>query len=229
MVDSHQAGGAAMASGQRFQAQVTAWWCARILLQTRNGQRFDLPATLTPERIYCETADSIDDLRVEFSGNGRVFGQCKRSLSLSTNIESEWASVLKQFYNELEGALPIKVERRFVLFYENPNRSLRTLDTILRRYRQLPAGTPLVDAARNQQERSLVNTLNTLLDSLQENPELPNLASRREELLRHSYIQQLQLGVGEAHYLNVVDPLQYGLLVNPATGEPSSDLIAPSS
>ena len=216
MVNLHRAGGAAMAGGQRFQAQVTAWWCARILLQTRNGQRFDLPATSTPERIYCETTDSIDDFRVEFSGNGRVFGQCKRSLSLSTNIESEWASVLKQFYNELERVPPIEVERRFVLFYENPNSNLRTLDTILRRYRRLPAGTSLVDAASNQQERSLVNSLNILLDSLQEDPELPNLASRGEELLRHSYIQQLRLGVGEAEYLSAVDALQYGLLINPA-------------
>lgn len=216
MVDSHRAGGAAMASGQRFQAQVTAWWCARILLQTRIGQRFDLPAISTPERVYCETTDSVDDLRVEFSGNGRVFGQCKRSLSLSTGIESEWASVLKQFYNELERVPLIEVERRFVLFYENPNSNLRTLDAILSRYRQLPAGTSLVDAASNQQERSLVNSLNILLNSLQENPELPNLVSNREELLRHSYIRQLRLGVDEEGYLSVVDALQYGLLVDPA-------------
>lgn len=215
LTDSHQAGGAAMAGGQRFQAQVTAWWCARILLETPNGQRFDLPRNSTPWRIYCETADSIDDLRVEFSGNDRLFGQCKRSLSLSFGIESEWASVLKQFYNELERGQPGDAERRFVLFYEKPNSSLGTLSVILRRYRQLRAGTLLMDAAKNQQERSLVENLNALLDSLQENPELPNLSSRREEFLRHSYIYQLQLGLGEADYLSVVDALQDGLLINP--------------
>lgn len=216
MADSHRAGGAAMARGQRFQAQVTAWWCARMLLQTPVGQRYDLPPVSTPERIYCETTDSVDDLRVEFSGNGRVYGQCKRSLTLSNNIESEWASVLKQFYNELQRVPPIEVERRFVLFYENPNNHLRTLDAVLRRYRGLPAGMSLVDAASNQQERNLANSLNILLDSLQENPELSNFASSREELLRRSYIQQLRLGVDEEEYLSVADTLQHGLLINPA-------------
>src|SRR5712692_5790905 len=101
-----QAGGAAMAGGQRFQAKVTAWWSARILLETPIGQAYGIPAVSVARRLYCEAPDSIDDIRVELSGNEKIFGQCKTSLSLSTRANSKWSSVLAQFYGELERASP---------------------------------------------------------------------------------------------------------------------------
>src|SRR5689334_7474376 len=113
-------GGAAMSGGQRFQAQVTAWWAARVLLQTQIGQPYGLPAVSVAKRIYCETTDSIDDIRIEVSGGNRIFGQCKRTLSLSTSAESEWASVISQFYGELMQPSPAD-GRRFMLFYERTN------------------------------------------------------------------------------------------------------------
>lgn len=217
MAGSSKAGGAAMAGGERFQARVTAWYAARILLQTSAiGLEFDLPATSIAERIYCETKDSVDDLRVELTGKERIYGQCKTSLSLSTTVKSEWASVLIQFYEELERISTIGVERRFVLFYQNNNGNLEKLSAVLKRYRQLPNGTPLINAAFNEDEEGLVNNLNNLLDALQATPELAGLTTRREDLLRHSYIKQLRLGVNESDYLGVVDTLQYGLLTNSA-------------
>ncbi len=204
-----------MALGHRFQARVTTWWAARILLQTPTvGQHFNLSVISIAERIYCETTDSVNDLRVELTGNGQIFGQCKTSLSLSKSAESEWASVLIQFYNELERVPLEGVERRFVLFYENNNGNLEKLNTVLSRYRQLPVGTALIDAAIGKKETEFVDDLNTLLDTLQLKTELPNLATRREELLRHSYIKQLRLGDGEADYLGVVDALREGLLTS---------------
>lgn len=217
MAGSSKAGGAAMAGGERFQARVTAWYAARILLQTSAiGQEFDLPATSIAERIYCETKDSVDDLRVELTGKERIYGQCKTSLSLSTTVKSEWASVLIQFYEELERISSTGGERRFVLFYQNNNGNLEKLSAVLKRYRQLPNGTPLINAAFNEDEEGLVNNLNNLLDALQATPELAGLATRREDLLRHSYIKQLRLGVNEGDYLGVVDALHYGLLTNSA-------------
>lgn len=216
------AGGAAMAGGARFQARVSAWYCARILLQTPViGQEFDLPATSIAERIYCETKDSIDDLRVELTGNGKIYGQCKTSMSLSTKTNSEWASVLIQFYKELEKTPVTGVERRFVLFYENTNGNLEKLSKFLKRYRQLPTGSPLIDAAYNTDEeniKDLDNLLQTLHseDAKKNNPELQNLVNSKEVLLRHTYIKQLRLGENESDYFGVVDALQYGLLTNSA-------------
>jgi len=217
IANSSRAGGAAMAGGQRFQAQVTAWWCARILLQTPGvGKPFDLPAVSIVERVYCETMDSIDDIRVELTGNGRILGQCKRSLRLSSKPGSIWASVLIQFYNELERVPPTGAEKRLVLFYEKYNNNLTGLSAVLDRYRQLPVGTSLIDAATNAKERKLVNNLNALIDALEAKPEFQSLATRREELFRHVYIKQLRLSPGEADYLGVADALRDGLLTNPA-------------
>jgi hypothetical protein len=177
------AGGSAMSLGARFQARVSAWYCARILLQTPAiGQDFDLPATSIAERIYCETKDSIDDLRVELTGKDKIYGQCKTSLSLSSKTNSEWASVLIQFYKELEKTPVTGVERRFVLFYENTNGNLEKLSKFLKRYRQLPTGSPLIDAAYNTDEeniKDLDNLLQTLHseDAKKNNPELQNLVN----------------------------------------------------
>ena len=95
-----QAGGAAMAGGEVFQAQVTAFFCARILLQTPIGAMYDLPVDSIVIRVLSETEDSVDDLRIEASCGARIFGQCKRSLTLSSSVTGQWASVLKQFYAE---------------------------------------------------------------------------------------------------------------------------------
>jgi hypothetical protein len=212
-----QAGGAAMAGGQRFQAQVTAWWCARILLQTPSvGEPFGLPPVSLAERVYCETTDSVDDIRIELTGNGRIFGQCKRSLRLSSKPGSIWASVLTQLYNELEGVPPAEMERRLVLFYEEPNRSLTRLNAVLNRYRHLPHKVPLINAVQNAAERQIVNGLNALLDTLQAKSAFPNLAAKRQKLLQHIYIKQLHLAPGEVHYLGVADALRDSLLTNPA-------------
>jgi hypothetical protein len=210
---SGRGGGAAMAGGQRFQAQVTAWWAARVLLQTQIGQPYGLPAVSVAERIYCETDDSVDDVRIEVSNSNRIFGQCKTSLSLSKSADSEWASVLSQFYGEL--VRPSSVGCRFVMFYEKTNGSLEKLKMVLDRYRQLPSGTSIVEAAKNASERSIVNDLNSLLEVMQGRREFPLLAENREELLHHIYIKQLRLQSGDPDYLGVADALQEGLLLDP--------------
>lgn len=120
-----------MAGGQRYQARVTAWWSARILLQTPIGAGYDLPAIAFAERIYCETTDSTDDLRVELNDGSRIFGQCKTGLSLSDKENSEWGKVIKQFFGELERVTSQGTERRFVLFYEKNNGNLKKLKHIL--------------------------------------------------------------------------------------------------
>jgi hypothetical protein len=215
------AGGAAMSGGQRFQARVTAWWGARILLETPVGEAYGITAMSVAERLYCEAPDSVDDIRVELSGNERIFGQCKTSLSLTARVDSKLASVIGQFYGELERAVPAGIERRFVLFYEKHNGNLEKLKIVLDRYRQLPTGTLIIEAALNDGERKIVNVLNSLLDSLQAKPEFSNLVTVREELLRRSHVKQLQLGSGEPDALGVADALQNGLLINPTQTTPA--------
>jgi hypothetical protein len=60
--------------------------------------------------------------------------------------------------------------RQFVLFYERNNGNLEKLKAVLDRYRQLPAGTPLLDAALSESEREIITNLNSLLDAMQSQP-----------------------------------------------------------
>ena len=94
-------GGAAADAGVEYQAKVSAWWAAHVLLQTIGTvEEFDLPATAMATRIYCETTDAVDDVRIEFT-DGVIFGQCKRSLSISPRTNSNFSSVICQFIRQL--------------------------------------------------------------------------------------------------------------------------------
>jgi hypothetical protein len=184
-------------------------------LQTQLGLPFGLPAIAVAERVYSETTDSVDDIRVEFTGGGRVFGQCKKSLNLSDKPTGEWASVILQFYGELRREAPAGVERRLVLFYEEHNKNLERLRRVLDRYRDLPDGSDILDAATNEPQRDVVRRLISLLTSVGDNSDGANSGTYAEDLLRHVYIKQLRLEPGEPDYLGVVDALQEGLLTDP--------------
>jgi hypothetical protein len=211
----NSSGGAAMSGGQRYQAQVTAWWAARILLQTPFGAAYGLPAISIPKHIYCETGDSTDDLRVEFTCRGKLFAQCKRSLSLSAAPEKDWGKTLTQFFLELYKPVSAGTERRFALFYERSNGNLEKLSAVLGRHRGLPPGSSISDATFSTEEKRLVNDLGRLLSLLEAKPELSGLEDKREELLRHIYIIQVRLGGTDCDYLSVVDALRNGLLLSP--------------
>ena len=72
-----------------------------MLLQTPGiGLEFRLPATAMTTRIYCETTDAVDDVRIEFT-DGIIFGQCKRSLRGLKKPNSEFASAVRQFLTEV--------------------------------------------------------------------------------------------------------------------------------
>lgn len=205
-------GGAAMAGGQRYQARVTAWWAARILLQTPIGDAFDLPPSTIPERIGAETQDAVDDLRVNLFNGHLLYGQCKTSLSLSSSLSSEWAGVLIQFYRELQRPVSTGIRRFFVLYYERNNENLNRLSIVLNRYRNLPEGSSLSDAAFNQAERTLVTNLELLLEQIQSQGGNEDLQNCREDLLRHTFIKQLQLEPGSPANLEIITSFQQVLL-----------------
>jgi hypothetical protein len=209
-------GGAAMALGQRYQARVTAWWAARLLLQTSIGGIFDISPTTIAERISAETRDQIDDLRVNLSNSHLLFGQCKTSIDLSSKVTSKWASVLKQFYSELQYDVPKGVNRFFVVYYEKTNKNLEKLGSILKNYRDLDKGASLLDVAFSKAEISLVNDLESLLNDLQQEPGFEQLKDCREELLRHIHIEHLELKESSPARIQIIESLQYHLLYDHA-------------
>lgn len=214
-MERSDAGGSAMAGGQRFQARVAAWWMARILLGTRLGARFGLVAPCVAERLVGESGDEVDDVRVELSGGARLHGQCKRSLKVGMSEESEWGSVLLQFARQAQADAGATGERRYVLFYEEHNGTLTRIAQLLDRYRSLADGEPLVAAATNARERELATDITSLLDQLAGKYPLAALGVLRQSLLRRVCVAQLRLAEGEADFLSAQDALQYGLLAEP--------------
>jgi hypothetical protein len=217
-------GGAAMGGGQRYQARVLAWWSARILLQTRLGGIFDLPATAVAERVWAETTDSVDDARVGFSSGHRLFGQCKTTIAIGIDIHGPWANALGQCAEEFDRALHAGTESqvRLIVFFENDNRNATRLAKLLDRFRH-EADDELGSVARSDQDHVLATELNALLDTLRTEASTKAGADRfaflganRAAFLRRLFVHQLRLAPGQTDYLSVVDALQGGLLENAA-------------
>ncbi len=208
--------GAAAGGGFRYQAQVTAWWAARILLQTPEVvQRFDLPATAIAVRLSCETGDSVDDIRIDLSDGSSVFGQCKRSLQRSKGPETIFGKVFLQFIEETAKCLASPREQRNVLFYERHSGPLDRLRRILDRYRGLSEGSTLDEAVKTKEDLTIVAELNALLNSLLALPDLREMDRHRETVLRRIHVMQLAVSPGEVHYLGLVDSLRSALLARP--------------
>ncbi len=212
MAGKATSGGSAMAGGQRYQAQVTAWWCAKILLQTRNvGSCYDLEDASIAEKADCEKPGE-EDIGIELSNNGYIFGQCKRRLNLSNNPKKDWAKTLKQFYKDFETeSNKSNQNRRYVVFYEKANRSLEKVDEILRRYRS--SDISLIGAANSEEEKTLVRNLNGLLDSIETEHDFSQLKEKRHDFLRNIYLTQLKFD--EQKQQNISESLQGSLLKDP--------------
>ncbi len=205
-----------MAGGQRFQAQTTAWWASRILSQTSVGKQFDVAANAIPISISSETGDAIDDLRVTLTGETKLFGQCKRSLAISGNVQSEFGSVLEQFGRELIRESPKSGNtRRFVLYYEKNNESLKVLGRLLGRFRTSSSSTKLTDVAMNNIEQTVSSKVDLIIESLSRISDLSELRTRKAELLRNSYVTQLNLDADGSDFLGMIDALRLGVLKDP--------------
>ena len=169
-----------------------------MLLQTPGiGSEFGLPATAVANRIYCETTDAVDDVRIEFT-DGVVFGQCKRSLRGLKKPSSQFASAFRQFLTELGKDSFVRTRHRFVLFYEEHNSSLERLGSMLDRYRAFPEGTFFRDADWNRTQQHAVDDLDHLLDELLSTSEFAGMAPLKELLLTLTYIRRVSFAPGDS-------------------------------
>lgn len=94
--ESRPAGGRATAAGMNFQAGVGAWFAAHLATSTSPGERFGLPASALPERLQFETAEYLDDIRMDLSDGSIIFVQCKTRPTLSAAKESPLARTIAQ-------------------------------------------------------------------------------------------------------------------------------------
>jgi hypothetical protein len=159
-------GGAANQAGTDFQNRAAAWVAVHILAEQAASPPWDLPQNATLEFLRCETEQPVDDLLVGTSGDGVVYVQVKRTLSLQSGSDSDLASTLDQFVRQFilrrgtTGAKPwerpLDPLRDRLVLVAGPGSSgsiRRHLPSVLHRLSALVPGQGLEDAAGNQEER----------------------------------------------------------------------------
>lgn len=90
--------GAAVSSGADYQARVAAYLIAAHCCTAPIGS-FDLSTLVT---IGFETAESVDDINLVFSGDHRSYLQVKKQITFSTQPGTELVNVLRQFVNQYD-------------------------------------------------------------------------------------------------------------------------------
>lgn len=168
---SSTSGGAAGAGGFSFQHAATAWAAVRILAGAGAPPAWELAADTTFEWLRCETEQPVDDLLVG-TNRGVAFCNIKRSLTLGTAADSEFASVLQQFVRQFlsfrdrdagerpwERRLDPALDRLVLVCSPSASGTVRTsLSNVVIRVRALIAGQPIESAAANDDETTALKT-----------------------------------------------------------------------
>jgi len=207
---SSSAGGTASARGNIYHKKVAAWWLTRVLTQnTTIGPAFGLSAGVLPIRVFGQTEDPVDDVRVEFSDESRFFLQCKRSVSLSQNPTSEFGKAWSQFCEQIKRAKDSGYPVRCVLCYEEPNSALAKLHEVFQRARQDSNWTRLTGCTNTQLEKSAATTLSRLhAKLLAKDSSLPTL----RDLLLAVHFHRLEGGDASDSQVQSTEATQNGIL-----------------
>ena len=219
------AGGAGAAGGFDFQHCVAAWMAVHILAEKGSSLPWDLPAGTTLEWLQCETWEPVDDLLLGTSDNGLVFIQCKRTLQLSPNPNSELASVFDQFVRQFidcqerktgkrptDRPLDILKDRLVLVVGSTTSSSIRNdLPSVLRNL--YPQSNPFEDAAVNNNQRKVLDVVRKHIEGSWER-ELKTLPSEENlrQLLSFVHVQSID---EETSWIETKNILRNVILRNP--------------
>jgi hypothetical protein len=142
------AGGAANEAGAQFRARVAAWIVTHAIAG-RRIEAVDLPEGLdVPSGLLLPESDSaVDDLEVHLSGGARLYIQAKRSLSLSSASDSEFAKAARQLARQASSDTFDSSSTRLAIVVGQSTGPLRSLQRILGRLHQRIAAAPTKDEA----------------------------------------------------------------------------------
>lgn len=166
-------GGAATAGGMDFQHSVSAWLAVLMLAEKDAVIRWHLPTGTTLDWLRCETEQPIDDIMAGTSTGGLIFIQAKKTLSLSANEGSPFASAVDQCVRQIismrdkpTGPRPWDREIDPIRDYfviatspDSPKAITSHAGKMLARLRGLVPGMALTDAAQNADEQAVLAAL----------------------------------------------------------------------
>lgn len=152
-----RSGGAAMALGAEYQGRVAAWLATRALVANAAPVLWNWPQDTVIRRIFLETSDAVDDIRVETDRDDRAFIQVKHRVDAGRSDSTPLRKALDQFVRQAPTA---NENDRFVIATtsESSQSLTRDLPRVLERIRREQA----IDEAaccRNARERSIHATI----------------------------------------------------------------------
>lgn len=165
----NRSGGSAAAGGMDYQHRVSAWAAALILAEQDSVVPWNLGTGNIFESLRCETEQPVDDLFVETLSRGRIFGQVKHTLELSTRDYSDLASALDQFVRQFltcrdntDGMKPLDLlqDRLVLVTSSQSSKPIRVhLPSVLNRLRDLPKSIGFSRATTNADERHVFDVI----------------------------------------------------------------------
>ncbi|WP_242264154.1 ATP-binding protein [Bacillus cereus group sp. BfR-BA-01400] len=156
--------GAATNAGTNFQSRAAAWYAVHLLADTSVTPPLNLCTDTTIEKIYCETYDPVDDIKIGTSKKGDIYAQLKHSVTISESKNSDLASSIKQFVQQIKNrnnVAPLdETKDRLVLIAGRGSRPLKeTLPEVLKKIRELPDDDLLSKAWANEAEKRVLKVI----------------------------------------------------------------------
>ena len=199
-----------------YQNRVAAWLAVRILAESAAATQWSFDdADTTLEFIRCETEQPVDDILAGTSKGGLLFFQVKRSVDLSKNSHSPFASAVSQFVSQFLVSRshtgkakrlwdrPLDPTRDRLILATSGQSSAKvrvTLKTVLDRVRKLHDEDRIDAAASSQEETKVLKVfIEHIKTAWQEHASEAPSGEDLKECLRLIYVQTLDLEDGDAH------------------------------
>ena len=157
---SSNAGGAATNAGIDFQQRVSALLMTHMLMNVEFIDDLGLNKSASIESLFFESSEDIDDIVVK-TDIGTVYIQAKRSISCSTQINSEFSKVIYQFVSQYNKG--VEKSDRFLLATSSKasSRIYRDLRKITESLRNNDEG--FIENPLSQTEKTVLSTLTDLV------------------------------------------------------------------
>lgn len=166
------AGGARAAGGLTFQAQVFAWWAAHAISGAAPGLGLDPQAQV--EAVGCETGFPVDDVGVALSDGGFILVQAKSGMRRLDPRARDLRDAVDQLVSAIVGGLragvPIRPvdtsrDRLVIATNQDSSQAFRALGNVCARLRNLPLSVPVDVAAVNEEQRTALAVLLSVIRS----------------------------------------------------------------
>lgn len=183
-------------AGINFQQRVSAWFLVEMMFDMELNTMLNIKNNKTIKEITFESTDKIDDLVLTYVDGKKIFMQMKRSINLSTNKDSEFYSVCKQFVGQFLQSQTDNIA--FVLV--TSNKASNKIHQVLRRLLDcIRTANTMQIKELNKNEQNILDKLVTIIKEIYSSLANESLSDDLLlQLLNKMYIEVFDIESGES-------------------------------